>query len=434
MNLWRLIFQEILHRKTGFLLGLLSVTVAMTAWIGAPVLLQAHDRQTDFIMTERARATQEEMHRMEDDYRLITRDLGHNVMIVAGDQDLSRLRALGHPEVSMPFEYVERLGTGGIETLNHLLPVLQKRVQWAEHDVEIILSGTPGQIPVSHRLRFLTPDGTAYHNPIMESIPHGELVLGHNVAHELNLEVGDQTELMGHPFRVRAVNRSEGTSDDIAVWCHLDWMQDQLGMQGEINVILALECICEADALGRITADVKRILQDVQVMEFASLAKARALARNRAAEAHRKAMDAEREHRREVADAYRRFTSMMTPLVVLASAAWMVFLFLGNVRERIIEIGVLRAIGVGEQTILSVFLVKSLIMGLAGALLGFFAGHALGAWWVEMNLWSREFAALLNVRTLLVALVAAPALCMLAAWFPAVRAVRKDPARILCEA
>ncbi len=433
MNLWRLIFQEILYRKVGFLLGLLSVVAAMTAWIGAPVLLRAHDRQTDLIMTERARATQEEMHRMEDDYRLIMRDLGYNVMIVSEDQDLSRLRSLGHPEVTMPFEYVERLGTGGIETLNHLLPVLQERVQWPEHDLEIILSGTPGQIPVSHRLRFLTPDGTAYHNPIMESIPKGELVLGHNVAQRLGLNAGDETVLMGDTFRIRAVNRAEGTSDDIAVWCHLDWMQQQLDMPGRINLILALECICEADALGRITADVNRILPDVQVMEFSSLVKARALARNRAADAHRTAMDAEREHRREVAEAYRRFTSIMSPLVVLVAAAWLVFLFLGNVRERTIEIGVLRAIGVGEHTILSVFLFKSLIMGLIGALLGFFAGHALGAWWVEMNLFSREFVDLIHFRTLWIALVAAPALCMLAAWFPAVSAIRRDPARILCE-
>ncbi len=434
MNLWRLVIQEILHRKTGFLLGLFSITVAMTAWIGAPVLLQAHDRQTERIMTERARATQEEMHRMEDDYRRITRDLGYNVMIVAGDEDLSRLRARGHPEIPMPFEYVERLGTGGVETLNHLLPVLQKRVQWPEHDLEIILSGTPGQYPVTHRVRFLTPDGTAYRNPIMETIPPGELVLGHNIAHELDLEVGEKTILRGHPFRVRKINRAEGTSDDIAVWCHLDWMQDELDMQGKINLILALECLCEADALGRITADVNRILPDVQVMEFASLVQARALARNRAAEAHRKAMDAEREHRRDVADSYQRFTSIMRPLVIFASAAWMVFLFLGNVRERTIEIGVLRAIGVGEQTILSVFLVKSLIMGLVGALLGYVAGHALGAWWVDINLWSRDFITLLNVRAFLVALVAAPSLCMLAAWVPAIRAIRQDPARILCEA
>ncbi len=433
MSLWRLIFQEILYRKIGFLLGLLSVVAAMTAWIGAPVLLRAHNRQTDIIMTERARATQEEMHRMEDDYRLIMRDLGYNVMIVSEDQDLSRLRSLGHPEVTMPFEYVERLGTGGIETLNHLLPVLQERVQWPEHDLEIILSGTPGQIPVSHRLRFLTPDGSAYRNPIMESIPKGELVLGHNVAQRLGLNAGDETVLMGDIFRIRAVNRAEGTSDDIAVWCHLDWMQQQLDMPGRINLILALECICEADALGRITADVNRILPEVQVMEFSSLVKARALARNRAADAHRTAMDAEREHRREVAEAYRRFTSIMSPLIVLVAAAWLVFLFLGNVRERTMEIGVLRAIGVGEHTILCVFLFKSLIMGLIGALLGFFAGHALGAWWVEMNLFSREFVDLIHFRTLWIALVAAPALCMLAAWFPAVRAIRRDPARILCE-
>lgn len=435
MNLRQLIVQEIRYRKIGFLLGLLSVTAAMTAWIGAPVLLRAHDRQTDDIMTQRARATQAEMHRMEDDYRRIMRDLGYNVMILAGDEDLSGLRARGHPEKTMPYEYVERLGTEGTQTLNHLLPVYQERIQvvWEGHDVEIILSGTPGQIPVTHRQHFLTADGTAYRNPIMATIPEGELVLGHNIAQRLGLDAGDETELLGKTFRVRDVNRAEGTTDDIAVWSRLDWVQKQLGKENRINLILALECICEPDALGRIVADVTRILPDVQVMEFSSRVKARALARQRAAAAHRTAMEGERAHRRETAEAYRRFTSVMTPLVVLVAAFWMIFLFLNNIRERMMEIGVLRAIGVGEHTILSIFLLKSFLIGVLGAALGFAAGHALGAWWVDMNILSREFLDLVQFRTLGIALIAAPALCMLAAWFPTVWAIRRDPARILCE-
>ncbi len=434
MTLPRLIFKEIAYRKAAFAMGLLSVFTAMTAWVGADALLRAHDLQTDRLLVARARTTQREMQRMEDDYRRIMRDLGYNVMIVAGGQDLAALRAQGHPDVTMPFDYVERLAQGGIETLNHLLPVLQQRVEWPEHGVSILLSGTPGQIPVSHLTQFLTADGRAYRNPIMPAVPPGELVLGHHVARTLGLHPGDHTELMGSRFRVRAVNPAEGTSDDIAVWCDLDWMQATLGLPGRINLILALECVCHADSLGAITAEVDALLPDVQVLEFSSRVRARALARNRAEQAHRTAMAAELDHRREVAAAHRRFAAVLAPLVVAAATAWLCFLFIGNVRERVQEIGVLRAIGVTESDILILFAVKSLLLGGGGTLAGFLAGHALGALWAGLPVFSRAFFELLQGRLLLVGLPAALALCVLAVWLPALWAIRRDPARILCEA
>lgn len=434
MTHWRLLLNEIRYRKTAFLLGLLSVVAAMTAWIGSDALLRAHDLQTERILTDRARATQREMQRLEDDYRRIMRDLGYNTMILHQDQDLSALRAQGHPDTNLPYDAVDRLAQGGIETLNHLLPVLQQRVTWPEHDLEIILSGTPGQVPITHLTHFLTPDGSAYRNPIMETIPPGELILGNSIAQTLRLQPGDDTRLMGTPFRIRAVNPAEGTTDDIAVWSHLDWMQQQLDLPGRINMILALECVCDADSLGRITEEVNALLPDVQVLEFSSRVVARARARNRAADAHKIAMEAEQRHRREMAASHRRFASVMAPLVIAASAAWMVFLFIGNVRERTVEIGILRAIGVREPTILVVFLLKSLIIGFIGALIGFVAGNALGARWAGLDLISQDFLLLLNLHDLLTALIAAPALCMLAAWFPVLWAIRRDPARILCEA
>lgn len=434
MNIWRLFRKEISYGKAGFLLGLLSVITAMTAWVGAVTLLKAHDMETNRILTERERATQQEMQRMEDDYRRIMRDLGYNVMIFPGGTDLAVLRARGHPDETMPYEYVERLAHGRIETLNHLLPVLQQRVQWPEEEMEIILSGTPGQVPITHLTHVLTADGQAYRNPIMETIPPGELILGNSVARSLGLNVGDEIELFGNTFRVRRVNPAEGTTDDIAVWAHLDWVQEQLGRPGEINLILALECVCSADSLGVIIAEVNGLLPDVQVMEFSSRVQARAQARNRAEEASRIAMEAERQHRTEMAEEQQRFASILAPLVIGGAMIWIFFLFLGNVRERKVEIGILRAIGIGEPTILALFLCKSVVIGLAGAVLGFFVGNMVAAWWAGVDIFSAHFISLLDFRLLLVALLIAPALCALAAWLPAVRAIRRDPARILCEA
>jgi len=434
MSVWHLFRKELAFRKGTAFLGLLSVLAAMVAWVGAVSLMRAHDLRTEQILIERERATRAEMQRLEDDYRRIMRDLGYNMLILPGDQNPSAMRAQGHPDTTMPFEYVERLAQGGIETLNHLLPVLQQGVEWPENGSRIILSGTPGQIPITHLTQFLTPDGKAYRNPIMETIPAGEAILGHSIAAAHGISEGDTVTLFGDTFKVLRINPMEGTTDDIAVWTHLDWVQERLDLPDRINLILALDCVCTADSLSIITAEVQAIVPDVQVLEFSSQVRARALARNRAEEAARTAIQAEQDHRAEVAAAQQRFASTLAPLVIGGAAVWMFFLFLGNVRERRVEIGILRAIGIRERTILSAFLLKSASFGLAGALLGFFIGHALAAAWAGVPVLSSDFANLLDYRLLVAALLLAPAFCILAAWCAAVPAIRRDPARILCEA
>jgi len=83
-----------------------------------------------------------------------------------------------------------------------------------------------------------------------------------------------------------------------------------------------------------------------------------------------------------------------------------------------------------ENTILALFMLKALLIGFAGAAAGCLIGVTVGAVWGEMAPWSRQ---LLRPSLFLAALLAAPALCILAAWIPAVRASRQDPAQILRE-
>ncbi len=433
MTLWQLICKEIRFRKLSFLLGLVCVVAAIGGLIGSVTLLEAHEVRTEQILAERERATRREMQQMEDDYRRIMRDMGYNVMIYSGDQSLAALRAQGYPNTFMPFEYAERLGRGHIETLNHLLPVLQQGVVWPEHNIDIILSGTPGQVPVYHLTRFLTADGTAYRNPIMRPIPPGELILGHSVAADLGLYVGDTVMLMDREFTIRQINPAEGTTDDIAVWCDYEAVQHMLGLDDKINLILALECVCEPESLGVITQEVQRILPDVKVMEFSSRVKARAQARNRAEQAHLTAIEAEREHRRQMHTERRLFASILVPVLLAGAAIWIFFLVLSNVRQRRIEIGILRAIGVKESTITAVFLLKAVLIGIVGSLFGYFAGLSIGAAWGGVGLLSPDFFGLVSWPMLIAAMLIAPALCALAGWLPALYAARQDPAVVLRE-
>ncbi len=433
ISIWDLVSREIRYRKTGFAIGVLCVAVAIGSFAGAYTLLKAHEIRTEEILIQREKETREEMDRLEDDYRRIMRDLGHNVMVLHEDQSMAALRATGYPDTYMPEEYAQMLGEGNIETLNHLLPVLQEKKTWPEHDIEIILTGTRGQVPVAHLTRFLTEDGQAYRNPIVAPVPKGVLRVGNAVARELDLRPGDSVTLFGEEFTIQEVYPPQGDQEDIMVWCNLETVQGWLGREGRINAIFALECICDIDALGQITEEVHGILPDVQVLEFSSRVRARGLARQRAEEEARRAVEAEIAHRSAMGDARRAFAAVLTPIVMLASGLWIFFLILGNVRERETEIGILRAIGVKESKIMAVFLSKAVIIGLIGAVIGYPAGVIAGAgWeWGGLRVMSGGFLPMLNPLLFAAALFIAMALCAVAGWIPALKAANSDPADVL---
>ncbi len=433
MNIWSLIKREILYRKVGFFIGLACVVVAIGSFVGAFTLLNSHDLRTERILAERERETRVEMERLENDYRRIMRDLGHNVMILHEDQSRATLRSSGYPDTYMPEEYAHRLAEGYIETLNHLHPVLQQKLTWPEYDLDIILTGTSGQVPVYHLTQFLTEDGQAYRNPLVQAVPDGKLEIGHAVARDLGLRPGDTVNLMGEPFKVHKVRSPQGSEEDIMVWAGLEKVQGWLGKEGKINAIFALECICDIDGLGAITEEIGRLLPDVQVLEFSSMVIARGEARNRAAEEARRAIAAEIEHRGQLGEERRAFAEILVPLVLLASGLWIFFLILSNVRERETEIGILRAVGVRESTIVAVFLGKALLLGLIGAVVGYFAGVMVGAVWGGIHLFSTEMLRMFSPLLFLAALFVAVVLCAVAGWIPAVKAAQKDPADVLRE-
>ena len=184
MNLLTYVRKEISFRKFNFVAGLISISLAMTVWSAAPSLLRALRKQTETLLLEREKATKREMLKLEDDYRIIMRDLGHNLMILAPDEDLVRLQREGVPLQTMPQDYASRLAvTGDIKSLNHILPVLQQRSQLAgagrrrDH-----LMRHAGTIPTPHRKRHLTEDGLAYLSPIVPGIPPGQLKIGSSLA------------------------------------------------------------------------------------------------------------------------------------------------------------------------------------------------------------------------------------------------------------
>ncbi len=422
MGIWRLVVKEVLHRKLNFGLGLLSVVIAVACLVGALTILRAHDIRTDQIIALKESETREEMRKLEDDYRKIMKKLGFNVLILPEDQNLGDLYAEDYASKYMPEEYVERLAGSDIMSIRHLLPILQQKLKWPERRRTIILIGTRGEVPLLYR----DPK-----KPILVAVPPGTMVVGYELHRSMNLSVGDKVKLLGRTFTVGKCNPEKGNKDDITIWIDLKEAQELLNKKGKINGILALECFCPGDRLGQIRNDISRILPHTQVIELSTKAVARAEARERAAVAAREAIEAEKENRARLRSEREGFAAVLVPLVIVASAVWIGFLFFANVRDRSSEIGILRALGMQSDVILLIFLVKAMLIGLLGALVGYVVGFTVGALWGDISLEAQIPVTLFDPVLLLLVLFLSPLLSGLASWIPAMMAAQQDPAVVL---
>lgn len=425
MSLFRLIFQEIQHRKINFMLGLVSVVVAVACLIAALTLLKADEIQTEFILEQKAEDVKFAGAELEDAMRKITKGLGFNILILPANQDLNEFHLTGIVSGSMPEENVKKLAGSKIVTVNHLLPMVAKKITWPEKECEVILTGTRGEVPLLHR---------ALKKPLQQQVPKGTMVVGYQIQQKTGLNPGDKTQLMGKNFKVTQCYPERGTADDSTVWINLEEAQGLLGMQNLVNAILALECNCTAkDRVAQIRDEIGKILPGTQIIERGPPALARAEARNQAHASAVASLKQEEASRLLMIERHAEFAAVLVPLVVLGCGAWIGFLSLENVRRRATEIGVLRAIGLRSVQVFGIFIFKAFVIGIIGALIGYFIGYGIGVFWGNLPDSVNPEKALFSGQWLLLSLVFAPVLASFSSWIPALLAAKQDPASILQE-
>ncbi len=432
MNIWLIIKNELEHKKLGFITGVLSLVIATAGLVGALIVLRGDEIATRQLFIDKERELRAEMAQLEDDYRIIMRNMGYNVLILDGEQSIPALERDGYATAYLDYEDVWKIAESGITTLNHLLPVLQEKIFWKERNTEILLSGVRGQVPVYAKPGHLTEDHE-YRSPIMDRVPEGKADLGEEVAVSLNIRPGESIVIGGEAFEVNRVYSRRGTRDDLTVWIPLDKAQSILGRPGKINGILALECVCATEEIGQVKREIKEILPHAQVFEFSSLIAARADVRDRAARLHQEILYAEMAHQLQLREEKERLATVLIILLIAGASVWIFVLILNNVRERKHEIGILRAIGFRRLQVLKIFLGKSVLMGLVAGISGCLLGMLVGVLWSGPGLSYGGAESLITLPLIITGLLLAPLLALAAGLLPSVLAANQDPADILSE-
>ncbi|MEA1909375.1 MAG: FtsX-like permease family protein [Euryarchaeota archaeon] len=425
-DFWHLVRKEATHRKLTFALCLLAIVIAASALVSELTVLKAHDIQTDFILEEKEQRLEDEMAKMEDDYRKIALELGLNVLILPEGENPDDFYAEGYTSKFMPEEYIDRVAESNLVTINHLLPILEQKIRWTEQgNRTIMLVGTRGETPVSWK-----PPEKQKPMPTTVGVAPGKIVLGYELWDSLNVEVGDTVEMLGENFEVDKCHSRRGTIDDITAWIDLGQAQHLLGLEGSISGIRLLQCLCEGYDPPGLKRNIEEILPSTQAILLENRALTRWEARSNAKAIAKSSLARELAHRSKLRGEIESFASLLIPFVAIVSMALIGVLTLNNVRERKIEIAVLRTLGYRSRQILNLFLAKALLLGVIGATLGYLIGfsvaiaHGTGPE-------SGTITSIFDIRILAMVLVAAPGMSLLASWVPALIAAREDPADIL---
>jgi len=428
MTLATMIRREFRARPMRALVALLVTALAAGSFPAAVNVLSLHRQGEMALLAVREQEAAALAAELAEEMRKATLKLSFNLLILPEDVAIEDWLADDGGRSTLPADYGRRLVASGIISVRHVLPLVQRRIAWPESGQPVVLLvGIEGQVP-EHAM--------SPRQPLMQPVPDGTVVLGHALPQSLGVGVGDSVTLMGRSFRVERIEPERGTADDVTAWAPLAEVQEMLGLPGRVDALLALECLCVgADALARIRAEVAAALPGTQVVEMGTRVLARAEARMRAGREAREAVAAEKGKQAALQARRERIAALLLPLAILLGVAWVGLMAHAEARSRRGEIAMLRAIGFSGARILALLLARFLVIGLAGGTLAWLAGTAFAAWRAvgAPGVSAAARAAVWDAGLLGPTLLLALAMMLLAAWIPALLAVRADAAEILGE-
>jgi len=374
--LFKLIYKEILHRKLNFVLALLAVTFAVAFFVSFFTANEASNRET---------------------IRL-TRDMGFNLRIIPKETDMNKFWINGYSDFLMPEEYINQFWKFKDFSFAHLTASLHKKIVY--RNKEVVLTGIAPEIDPSGKEK----------SAMIFSIEPGTVYVGYELAKDLQIHQEDTIEIYERSFTV-AKNLSEtGSIDDIRIYGALSEFQDLIGLNGKINEIMALNCLCvspdEKEPLEILREQLYQVLPEAKVIMNTTIANAR-------------------ERQRHMLEKY---FALITTFVIFVFAVWIGALSMINARERQQEIGILRAIGHNGRKIAALFIGKAMIIGIVSAVIGYLIGTILA---IKFGPWVFKITAdsIKPIYSILIwSIIAAPVFSAIATFLPTMVAILKDPA------
>ncbi len=373
-----MIFKEMVHRKLNTISSILAVSVGVMLSVSLILTQEASYRETKRIM----------------------RDMGFNVRIIPKETDMGTFYLKGFSPHTFSEDVIHRLAAQEDISYNHLVATLQREL--VLDNMPVIVAGLSGELfpPGRKKPKMI--------HPIQLKTTH----VGYQIAKQLSIQRGDTIQLSGQDFLVARIMPEKSSIDDVRIFTTLVDAQQIFKLEGQINEIKAIDCLCltaDEDPQAILRQELSKIIPEAQTYLVSEIADARA------------------KQRRMV----ERYTRFLVPLFVLLCSFILAVLISVNTGQRRSEVGLLRALGYKGWTIGFLFLGRSAVLGLVGAIVGYFAGTRIAIWF-GVKIFQVTAHNLKTMPVLLLwSILITPVFTAIISFIPAVIAVGQDPALIL---
>lgn len=396
MRLRTLVLREIFERKSQLLTSFLAILLGITVIVSIKNISYYSEL-----------AVAREMD-----------SLGANVLVLPKSATLQDYYAADMQDETIPEEYVTQLAMSDLEGLDNLSPKLSMPVELSgktftltgilpksEFQAKAAWGGAgifsrPVGCGASVGMMDSQDKKTLARKRVIDTLSDSEVLVGADVAASLGLADADSIEVLGKKFSVTAVLPETGTVDDSRIFAHLHTVQDMAGKGPVINAIEIIGC-CQEISNG-LVAKVNRLLPDAKVVTVAQIASAQI----------------------RINKMMKNLSLMFLVIIVFVGGASIANYFYANVFERRREIGTFMALGANSGLILRIFLLKALILGIAGGIGGYVIGTILAV------VLGPKLAGVIVLPMPMLALLAvgvSVTLALVASYFPAQRAAGLDP-------
>lgn len=353
MTISKLVLIELWKRKSQLITGLLAITLGIAVIVAI---------QSVSVVSE------QNVARNLD-------NLGANILVLPQAASIDDYYTSDIDAPTLPMDYVERILNSTIAGVDNMSPKLTRRVNVGDQSVvltgilpkseiaskplwqtsglagaEIQAACAPGQsVNQSHGL-----EDERLQRKAVDTLKSSDCLAGYQVAKRLKLATKGKINILGKDFNVVKILPETGTVDDDRIFANLKDVQTLLGIENQVSAIEIMGC-CNAISDG-LLGKLRNILPDTRITTIGQIVSTQI----------------------ETNQLMKKVTLVMLIIIFFVGGISIGNYIWANVNERKREIGILRMMGADRATIYKMFLLKSLILGIAGGILGYALGTLAG--------------------------------------------------------
>lgn len=353
MTISNLVFIELWQRKSQLVTGLLAITLGIAVIVAI---------QSVSVVSE------QNVARNLD-------NLGANILVLPQAASIDDYYTSDIDAPTLPMDYVERILTSTIAGVDNMSPKLTRRVQVG--DQSVVLTGILPKSEIASKPLWQSSgllgaelkatcasnlsankshglEDVKLQRKAIDTLNSNDCLAGSQVAKRLNLTSTGKITIMGKEFNVVKILPETGTVDDDRIFANLRDVQQLLGIQNQVSAIEIMGC-CNAISEG-LLGKLRNILPDTRITTIGQIVSTQI----------------------ETNRLMKKVSLVMLIIIFFVGGISIGNYIWANVNERKREIGILRMMGAERRTIYKMFLLKALILGIAGGILGYLLGTLAG--------------------------------------------------------